>query len=149
MKTVLSVDPGKTTGACLILAKEGQRDFEVLSASEIPWEKRLSALNALIGGSILKPSGYLPRPQVVVVETFRLRFNKAKDQIGSEFPATKIIGVVQAFCYIHKVSSIIYQEPSVRSRVKVLPEHSDLIVGPHVTDAYQHARYYHVTQIRS
>jgi hypothetical protein len=141
---ILALDPGATTGYCLVDDSTG---FGVVSVGEIPWDSRLGLLTALIGGT--SAHNGLLQPQAVVVEAFRLRPGRAMEQVGSIFPSVRIIGIIEALLYQRPDRSkvpLVFQEPGIMARVEVLPEHADLFVGmPHAKDAYKHARYYTLT----
>lgn len=138
---VLGVDPGKTTGVCML--RTG-KTIEVIMAEQIPWETRLEDFWALLTATFREE---LPVPQYIVVENFRLRPGRAMEQVGSTFPSVEIIGLIEAFGYVTKnFFQIVYQEPGAISRVAILPEHAHFFTGlQHAADAYKHARYFCVT----
>lgn len=142
---VLGIDPGKTTGVCMLKAG---KDIEVVMAEQIPWDRRKEDLWALFTATFREG---LPVPQYTVVENFRLRPGRAMEQVGSTFPSVEVIGLIEAFQFVTKnYFKLIYQEPAIISRVQVLPEHAPLFVGkPHAADAYRHARYFCVTGARN
>jgi len=144
MTTILAIDPGATTGYCLVDDSTG---FGVVSVGEIPWDSRLELLTALIHGT--SASNGPPQLQAVVVEAFRLRPGRALEQVGSVFPSVRIIGILEALLYTARPRNhppLVFQEPSCMSRAQVLPEHLDILKGmPHARDAYRHARYYTIT----
>lgn len=132
---LLIVDPGLTTGIAHGVYTGG-RTFDLLAAGEVGWYDRFS-LRELI----------LPDIQHIVVESFRLYAHKAEDQINNSFPSVHIIGMVEAFAWLLNINSrIVYQPASVRTGVQVLPEHEAEVIGSaHMHDAYQHLRYYVLT----
>jgi hypothetical protein len=140
---ILSIDPGYTSGVCMASTHD---DFEVIQVGEFDWDERFSVLETLLTGKHA-PNGMPLIFDVVITENFRLRHDKAKTQVGQTFPSSQIIGIVGYLCYKQDIPLVI-QEPGTRVRVKVLDEHKYMVVGPHITDAYQHARYYYVTKCR-
>lgn len=159
---IMGVDPGRTTGVCLI--QEQERDFWVVTSWQIPWEQRVTFFVALFSGAFADPNGVILLPEIVVIESFRLRPGRAMEQIGSEFPSVRVIGIVETLAEIVpqlialqtlipamtakmvKKPLLVYQEPSIISRVEILPEHKEELSGLiHAQDAYRHARYYHLT----
>jgi hypothetical protein len=140
---ILSIDPGYTSGICLADVSD---NFKVIQVGEFKWSDRHDWLERLITGKYTH-QGIPHTFDVVIIENFRLRPDKARTQIGKVFPSSQLIGIVDYLCY-HNHIELVVQEPGVRTRVKILDEHADLIVGPHQHDAYQHARYFYVTEIR-
>ena len=139
---VLGVDPGQTTGFCLLKNCQGrQRVYSLLEAGQILWDRRKLDMYALLSGTYRTR---LPVPEAIVIESFRLRPGRAMEQVGSTFPSVQVIGNIEAFQFALSLSvPLIFQEPSIISRVEILPEHEDRLTGkPHAQDAYKHARYY-------
>lgn len=137
---ILAIDPGETTGVCLIQTAPTNDGFEVLCCEEVAWNDRFQRLHGLILGS-----EELPAPQTLVMEAFRLRQGRAYEQSGSEMPSSQVIGVVEAIWWLHghPMTEVTFQEPAAMARVQVLPEHVKWVTGsPHKQDAYRHARYY-------
>jgi len=142
---ILAFDPGVTTGACLIATEDDSWQFQVVNVLEIPWESRFATIKALIDGTY-SIAGLQP-PDAIVAEAFRLRQSRAYQQAGSDFPSSQVVGIIQAYIYDRYGSLDRYhtQEPVSMARVKILPEHKDLVAGSeHKKDAYKHARYFHV-----
>jgi len=142
MTRILAVDPGLTTGACVIDAWVD--DFRVVACLEIPWAHAPRLLTALYDGTFISQDE--PQlPDVVVCETFRLRQARALQQVGSEFEAVQVIGMLRMLLY---PQLLVPQEPSMMSRVQILPRDEEWTQGSeHRGDAYKHARYYFVTQV--
>jgi len=141
---ILAVDPGRTTGICL-LDSDGDR-IKVETAYEILWEDRFPGLKALVACTLVN---HINRPLstlAVVIESFRLRQGRAQELAGSDFPSLQIIGILQAFMYVvspELVAQIVFQEPSCMTRVSILEADRSWVEGsPHKMDAYKHARYY-------
>jgi len=140
---VLGIDPGKTTGVCMLRVGE---TLEVVMAEQIPWETRKEDLWALFTATFREG---LSVPLYTVVENFRLRPGRAMEQVGSTFPSVEVIGLIEAFQFVTKnYFRLVYQEPAIISRVQILPEHASCFVGkPHAADAYRHARFFCVTSV--
>ena len=141
---ILAIDPGLTTGACILDATP--TGFKVVTAVEIPWAQRFSMLAAFV----LDMSSLLPStPVAFVVESFRLRQGRAFQLSGSDFPSSQVIGAFECLLHMYNMSHLLtMQEPGVMSRVQILPEHFyDVEGSEHKKDAYKHARYYFVTKV--
>lgn len=139
MTTIIGIDPGRTTGFVRLYATEA--GLVVQQAHEIPWNDRFSLLDILAFCGSLSPLH-------VVVESFRLYEDKARDQIGNDFPSVQVIGIVEAGLYRAGILSCLhYQSASLKMRVKIVHE-NELPASPHVRDAYQHARYFYVVGLR-
>jgi len=139
---VLAIDPGGTTGVVLAEMKpkdpNGFWDFDVVWAEEVLWEDRINELREIfcsVSDLDIK---------AVIVETFQLYAHAARSQINSTFPAVQVIGVVQVLAEEFGLTSkLVWQQPSARSRVRVLPHHKDAVkLSDHKRDAYRHARYW-------
>lgn len=145
---ILSIDPGWTTGICI--AKVDADEFEVIEAGEVKWALYHKALHTLLSG-MHSPQGVPLTFDFVIVEQFRLRYNKAMSQVGQTFPSIHVIGAVETFLWLHnRADALVFQEPSQHGRVKILDKHKDFVIGSeHKKDAYRHARYFWITQIRS
>jgi hypothetical protein len=150
MNTIVAIDPGQTTGVCAIREAHKSDDFQVVGTWQIPWEDRVTFFVALFSGTFALGKSKSLLPEVVVIENFHLRPGRALEQIGSEFPSVRVIGIVEvlvALCCPKPL--LIFQDPSVIGRVSILPEHEERLAGLiHAQDAYRHARYYHITTRR-
>lgn len=158
---ILAIDPGETTGVCILQTTELRDDFEVAYVSEMSWDDRFRISKALIMGTwpqrMTPDPGWVAAarpPEVVVIEQFRLRQGKAYAQAGSTFPSIQVQAIIETFvyAYLHKQPDkfIAYQEPICMARVQILPDHHHLIAGSeHMKDAYKHARYYFETKVRT
>lgn len=165
---ILAIDPGRTTGVCILQTNDSKCGFEVVTALEMPWESRFELLKTLIDGTFLDQEKPQP-PEAVVVESFALRSNRAIEQTGSDFPSSQIIGIVEAFLWMETFKAeprksfdfpresglqgfnrLHFQQPSVFSRVAIEPEHVVWVEGSeHKKDAYRHARYYYIMNVRA
>jgi hypothetical protein len=143
---ILAIDPGKTTGICVIDGTED--DFAVILSQEILWEDRFDILRALIAGKLPNPE-QPQSPEVIVVENFRLRQGRALEQSGSDFPSSQVIGIVGAYTnLLIPPPPIVLQEPVVMGRIEIMERDKKLLVAtPHTHDAYKHARYYWVMNL--
>lgn len=147
---ILALDPGQTTGACLISTAPTDKGFEVLWAGEITWADRFTATHALINGVNPVNGTPLPPPQILVMEDFRLRQGRAYEQSGSHMPSSIVIGIATALWWERATTQeVVYQEPGAISRVVVPEEDVSWVKGsPHKQDAYRHARYYYIMHER-
>ena len=138
---LIAIDPGQTTGYVDVLYDPANGDWRVVDAKEIAWVNRFT-LRPLLADPFIG----LPLPSFVVCEQFTLYAHKAYDQVGSHFPAVRVIGTLEAYLdELGILDRLIFQGASVRERVTVLDKHASMIHGPHITDAYQHVRYFIVT----
>jgi len=148
MTCIVGIDPGNTTGYCMIDEAPDKSGFQVVSVAQIPWEKRVSFFQALFYGTFTNDKGEPQLPEIVVIESFRLHPGRAREQTGSEFPSVRVIGIVEAFVSMccPKPPLLVFQEPGVIGRINILPEHESMLSGlVHAADAYRHVRYYHLT----
>ena len=152
MAVLVGVDPGATTGVCIVEECSAQADdFQVVSALQIPWEERLSFFQALFSGTSVYAINEPRLPEVVVIEQFKLRGDAAFHQVGSDFPSVRIIGIIEAMVFVYKEvvgnsPLLVYQPNADIHRVQILPQHEAKFVGlKHAADAYRHLRYYMLT----
>lgn len=86
VRYILGVDPGGTTGLCLVEAVEPKTRPVVVATYQIPdWHGLDKILDT-------------PGISHVVAEDFRLFASKAGAQVGSQFIAAKVIGVLEYLC---------------------------------------------------
>lgn len=125
---ILGVDPGQTTGWCLIEAPLTLRGSGQIAASEFNAQALLTGLG--------------PQDELVI-ESFRLRPSKGKAQGGSDMVAPRIIGALQEQADAQHVP-VIYQEPSIKRAMSNELIHA-LGIGPktghHSVDAARHCVY--------
>jgi hypothetical protein len=150
LKRIVSVDPGQTTGWVEGIYDSETREWDVRDAKEIAWENRF-----LIGPLLTSPTCFedvVPPllPSYVICEQFTLYAHKATDQIGSHFPAVRVIGTLEAFLYeMGILDRLIFQGASVRERTQVMAIHYPFVAASqHKIDAYQHLRYFIVTKLQ-
>lgn len=122
----MAIDPGKTTGYATWDEQGVPNGFgHVRSAAELSTE--------------LQRHG----PKVVIVENFRLRPWLSTQQSWSDFPASRVIGMVEMYCELAG-AALVKQEPSCKetgyawSGVKKAKDHKD----SHYRDAYAHGVFY-------
>lgn len=146
MIKLLSIDPGKTTGACIISVRDDGSSFDLVHAQEIMWDTRFQQTYDLFNVHRIDSLS------VIVIEAFRLFPGKAMAQIGSEFPSSQMIGAIEAFSFLLNIpkSNILYQTPvdiqSVKIEVHDLKAVAD---SPHKIDAYRHARLAYIKHFRN
>lgn len=162
---IVAIDPGKTTGICILQTSPRNDDFEVGYVGEMSWDDRFAISRALIAGMWpQRELGAAARPpEVVIIERFRLRQGRAYQQAGSDFPSIQVQSIIETFVWLHnhnveygymgatcdKSIEIVMQEPVCMAHVQILPDHHHLVAGSeHMKDAYKHARFYFVTKIR-
>ena len=143
---VLSIDPGKTTGIVLASCKS-PKDFTVISAKDWKWSSRFEIpeyynLDNPLGlmYSLSNFNGQIPT--YVVIESFNLFRHKAQQLTGSDFPAVRVIGMIEyAMSEAGILDRLITQTPSQRIRAKILDQHVQDLKGlHHAKDAYKHLR---------
>lgn len=145
---ILGVDPGKTTGACLLKVQRGNlQESTLIKAVQIEWEDRIVALRSLIRDLAMHDN-----PQIVIEDYI---VYKGVNTTGSPVWSARIIGMVEALADAHGIanSRIHYQlahqvhsknhakETGTKVTVKVLPAHLPMLDGArHALDSYAHAR---------
>lgn len=151
---ILAFDPGYTTGVCLAECVDfAARSFTITLSQEVKWENRRNIYTALAKLKEEEDQGRLYLT-AIIVENFRLFAKHAMDQVGSDFPAVKVLERVIAYAELLELEDrIVIQEPFVKGGVKFLPEHFPLLLpkSEHARDAYQLLRYYvlmHKSRVR-
>lgn len=144
MSLIVAIDPGKTTGFCVIGCPADVMHpdiYDVFQASEVEWKNRFffHAFFALHRIEI----------RAIVIERFKLFRNPKtmEAQINSEFPSVRVIGIVEAYAELFDLGNkIVFQEPNDRRSAQIPRIHwKALGTSDHVRDAYRHARYYVLT----
>jgi hypothetical protein len=133
---VLSVDPGYATGV-LTGRYLGERKFQLEFGEQFEYTQRF----------LLQP--LVIQADWIVMEEFVLYAHEARNQIGSFFPSVHVIGAVEAFAWqAGKLERVIMQPASLRkAATKVELEHVAQLKGSrHIKDAYQHLRYFMLTE---
>jgi len=118
---ILAIDPGESTGIAFL---DTTKPNEISGTVVHLWEK----IDHII---------WTTRPDIIVIEAFRLYRHKAQAQIGSWFPSVQVIGVVK---YLAERAQIPIAE-QMASVAKFLPR-NPRIRNAHVQDAWRHAEAY-------
>lgn len=149
-RTIISFDPGKTTGCALARNPVG-RTFELHAAFEIPW-------NCIEGDTYKLLWSNAHTLHAIVIERFALSksVELQQAQTGSVFEPSQVIGMIRAWRYhiarmLDREIPIVFQTPYDRKLVKILPEHQPIGMldnSPHARDAYKHLRYYILTHTK-
>jgi len=144
MDLVIGIDPGYTTGVCVLSFDADHVTGVVIESRQLVWNDRFELLPLIVQ--------YLPKKDTltlhVVVEDFRLYGHKAQDQINNSFPSVNVIGVLDLVAHLNSIH-LNMQMASMISKVAVLPEHLPyLIKSEHTRDAYKHARYHAIVRLR-
>ena len=161
-KNILAIDPsgnwyeGKgTTGFCFI--KTGVRDitFESICASSYNSQNAYWTAHLDIIQKWYKQSG---KSFIVVMEDYILYANKAESQINSHMETSKLIGVIQHYCFQKNIP--LYTEPAAavkkrwnnsileyRGYIKRAGSNgwrtqNGVLVNRHCLDALRHAVHY-------
>jgi predicted RNase H-like nuclease (RuvC/YqgF family) len=121
---VMGVDPGETTG-CVVVDSE---------TKEILFEEEIELWHGL--AEIIQKFS----PEAVVVEDFRLYPTHAKSLIGSDFPASRVIGVLEYLVETHGIKLEKQMASSIFVARKTFLK--DAGSGPHTGDALAHALFY-------
>lgn len=156
---ILAVDPGQTTGICILGVNKERDDFTVEYVGEMSWDDRFRQSRALVYGMWPPKIGTAATPpEVVVIEQFRLRQGKAYQQAGSTFPSIYVQAIIETFVWewnrrfaLEEINAtqVVTQEPIAMARVQILPDHHYLVTGSeHMKDAYRHGRYYFETKVK-
>jgi hypothetical protein len=131
---ILAIDPGGTTGVCMLRWDGSSREFEVVASHEYVWGDRF----------VLYTWVEAAKFDVVVIEQFTLYKHEALNQVGSTFPSSQVIGALEAVLFnTHQLSKRVFQPAYNTKAVKVNAEHT-LSIGSseHRKDAYKHAKYF-------
>ena len=131
---IVAFDPGKTTG--VVRARlTGARSYSLVDAFQVAWEDRFTVIR-----NTLLDQKY--PPEMVVVEDFRLYPHAAVHLINNSFPAVRVIGIIEAYCY-EAMIAVDFQTPSMRKST-IVPDEDRAAVRSlkHSLDAYLHLRYW-------
>lgn len=86
---------------------------------------------------------HVPKPDVIVIEDFRLRKGKALQQSGSNMPASQVIGMVDSYCKRNGIKMV--KQPAYilatavqMSQMPLPKDHSK----SHWVSAYNHGFWY-------
>ena len=131
--TLLSLDPGHTTGYCVFNGLELIRKGEIRTLEP---EEAYKEINTLI---------HCARPTEVVFEDYRIYSWRAKQHANSELVTAKLIGMIQAICISHGLEY--FKQPANVAMEfvtdKRLKEFRYYVEGQrHARDAIRHACYF-------
>ena len=141
---VLGIDPGKTTGICLLERigfddETNKWDLVVHQADQLDWDHRFDLEEPI--RSALEQDAY------VIVEQYTLRPTYTAVQ-EKDIPSAQVIGIIEDIMHHFEYPPDRYftQPASARKNVRLLKGHGPLVKGAHARDAYRHARYFIVTK---
>lgn len=148
---IIGIDPGVTTGlCCLDFYGPGTQDFNVVLCRNFCWNDRREITR------YLDRMYYQQGNIIVVIENFLLYENKAREQVGSNFPSVRIIGrVEEGLDRLLILDRMFFQMAGEIAKTIILPHHQeyvDTVKGDqleHRRDAYKHARTFIVKQLKS
>ena len=120
---IMSFDPGETTG------------FAVLDTDTGSWMTGVIGLWHTID-SLLD----CHKPDVVVFESFKLYPDKAHTQVWSDFPAVKVIGVIEYLCEKKKVP--VHSQSASQAKCLSFNTGDQSKLSNHEYDALRHAVLY-------
>lgn len=141
---IIAFDPGYTTGVAVIdnfrpLPAPQLVEFDVIAAFDIPWQDRIGMVRDLLANN-------RDRIKAIVYEQYKLfpHADAIRQQIGSEIPSARVIGVIEAEadrCGLF--DRIVAQETWARKQIAIPVHHGRLLTGSrHRADAYGHAAYF-------
>lgn len=152
MTRVLALDPGEKVGwARADIAENG--DWTNLRHGITPLRDMVLAVHAALTINCEHYDPPLdPTYDVIVIEDWRLRPDKAHSMIGSSFPSVQFIGAVRLCCWVSG-TKLVTQQPSERNLankpMKALrPDLYELVTKPishddgHDQDALKHLWFY-------
>lgn len=131
---LLAIDPGKATGYSF-------------------WKNARPAHLGIVRGLaemddwLIACIDVFGKPDIIIIEKYSLFSWKAKQQSGSDMPASQVIGKVEMWAKMHKIP-VVYQKPDQMheavkwSKVPIPANHDN----SHDKAALNHAVYYLVTQ---
>ncbi len=149
MIKILSIDPGETTGVCAAVVLPSDEDIRIVKSCTLGWAQRFD-VRGLLQSTFSDENGWVSlTPDVIVVEGFRLYANRAKQQIGNDFPSVQLIGMIEFVSYeLGVLDRVVYQPASCMKMVTIEPKYrSQLMNSEHARDAFKHLRYYAVTKL--
>ena len=124
---ILAIDPGDMTGWCTMTLKGEIIEWENLTQED--FQEKLTALQ--------------DAPSVIIYEDFKLFGHKAKQQTGSRFVASQIIGVLKYYGSVRRIPLVV-QIPANKdtgakwSGLRPTGQHN----VSHKYDAYNHGFFY-------
>jgi hypothetical protein len=130
-KTVVALDPGKTTGAVY---------------AQMPYTNCTASCTQVQG---IEPVVHLLdsyKPDLVIAEQFRLQHSKALQLSGQVMFASEVLGAVKNYCHQHSIK-LLLQMPFTKNTVsdkflKIMGLWERTTGLPHARDAARHLVYY-------
>lgn len=112
-RVVAAYDPGVTTGFCVMQAEWPPLEQSLLVTRNIKTlEELVRSFTVLLETNKLEGCELV----AIVVETFKLFPHMAKEQIGSDFPSSQIIGAIKLLAHLHQVTPLlVWQPPSIQT----------------------------------
>jgi hypothetical protein len=131
-------DPGENTGYCLLQCCLGVGHIHVTGSKTLTLYQELAWVAETFQST---------KPNIVVIEAWRLYPHKALSQIGSKMPAAEQAGIIKYLCWLHNIEWVeqmasckqAFESPNVIAQV--LPGYT-LPKSEHEKDALRHALYY-------
>jgi len=120
---VAAFDPGETTGYCVVNALTGKIDVGAIRY----WRGADRLIHSV-------------RPDVVVIESFKLYPDRARGQAWSDFPPVQVIGVLRFICEdLAHIKYALQSASEIKGFVLRIP---GLKMSAHEYDASRHAMLY-------
>lgn len=130
---VIGFDPGETTGVC-VFEQEGN-DAVPVKYANVPFLQLHEWLDSA------------PKPDVVVIEDYKILSHKAMAHIGSKLETVQAIGIISAYRYKHRAKEV--KQPA---DIKPIAEKFTQVTPPkkhsegHWVDAFNHAMYWMINE---
>lgn len=139
MKRVISIDPGEQTGWAIGRVGDGSCVLEDFGYTA--WKPFcMNYMNVMDSDDPF---------QVVVYESWRMRSDKAKELIGSDFPSVQCIGIIKYGAWKHK-AQLVTSEPAYKNVIdsqmggtQYLPARDQV---EHYRDAVRHFYWYAINK---
>lgn len=135
---IIAIDPGYTSGTAIAERPDARGNFILTACLEIAWINRFYYADFIVthGKAI----------DAIVIERFKLTKHKEAlfNQIGSEMPSSRIIGLVEAAAHLAGIfDRIRVQDPYERLSMRIPPDHQTIVgLSNHNQAAYKHLAYY-------
>ena len=119
---LLAIDPGGMNGVCW------WDDAQMIEADQVKLKDLPIWLNE-----------FMPKPDIIVYENFKLWKHRALQQSGSDLPAAQAIGMIKSYAMIHNINTVdqspqILTSSSKMAQMKMPSDHSE----SHWVSAYLH-----------
>jgi hypothetical protein len=130
-RATLAMDPGETTGVCLLLPP-----FDVVMHNQLESAAAVAALLRSYQGDL--------DFMTIVYEKFQVAPSVASRLSWNHLPAPQVIGVIESFCQEHRIKPVL-QSPAQKRffdnrKMKLLGAYWPSM--PHAVDAARHAFYH-------